>query len=235
MLFNYDFRYYNIRLLIEIMLLNVIGVLVLRSASNMDNAVVTKQIIGIAAGFVLAIGLSLIDYHKIANLSTLIYIGCVVFLAAVLLFGKFVSGATRWIVLPGIGQIQPSEFTKIGLIVFFSWYFNKYQERLNQPVVLGISLVLFSVPVLLILAEPSLSTSIIIILIFLAMLYAAGLSYKWIGGALAVVIPAGALFVYLLRYEMIPSCRGIRLTAFWRSSSRQIPDTRTAICSRITL
>ncbi len=217
MLFNYDFRYYNFRLLIEIMLLNIIGVLVLRSASNMDAAVVTKQIIGIAVGFLFAIGLSLIDYHRIANLSTLIYIGCIVFLAAVLLFGKFVSGATRWIVLPGIGQVQPSEFTKIGLIVFFSWYFNKYQERLNQPVVLGISLVLFSVPVLLILAEPSLSTSIIIILIFLAMLYVAGLSYKWIGGALAVVIPAGALFVYLLQYEMIPFLEGYqanRILAF---------------------
>src|SRR5699024_843324 len=123
----------------------------------------------------------------------------------------------RWIVLPGIGQVQPSEFTKIGLIVFFSWYYNKYQERLNQPVVLGISLVLFSVPVLLILAEPSLSTSIIIMLMFLAMLYVAGLSYKWIGGALAVVIPAGALFVSLLQYEMIPFLEGYqanRILAF---------------------
>ena len=48
--------------------------------------------------------------------------------------------------------------------------------------VLGISLVLFSVPVLLILAEPSLSTSIIIILIFLAMLYVAtnGLVELWL-------------------------------------------------------
>ena len=63
MLFNYDFRYYNFRLLIEIMLLNIIGVLVLRSASNMDAAVVTKQIIGIAVGFLFAIGLSLIDYR----------------------------------------------------------------------------------------------------------------------------------------------------------------------------
>ena len=77
----------------------------------------------------MAIGLSLIDYHKIANLSSLIYIGCLIILAAVLLIGKLVSGATRWIVVPGIGQIQPSEFAKIGLIIFFSWYFNKYQER----------------------------------------------------------------------------------------------------------
>jgi len=183
----------------------------------MDTALVTKQIVGIVVGFVLAIGLSLIDYHKIANLSSMIYIGCIIILAAVLLIGKQGGGATRWIVVPGIGQIQPSEFTKIGLIIFFSWYFNKYQEKLNQPAVLGISLVLFSVPVLLILAEPSLSTSIIIVLIFLSMLFAAGLSYKWIGSALAVVVPLGALFIYLLQYEMIPFLRGYqanRILAF---------------------
>ena len=143
MLFDYNFKYYNFRLLIEIFLLNIIGILVLRSASNMDTALVTKQILGIVVGFVLAIGLSLIDYHKIANLSSLIYIGCLIILAAVLLIGKLVSGATRWIVVPGIGQIQPSEFAKIGLIIFFSWYFNKYQERLNQPVMLGISRLCF--------------------------------------------------------------------------------------------
>lgn len=217
MLFDYNFKDYNFRLLIEIFLLNIIGILVLRSASNMDTALVTKQILGIVVGFVLAIGLSLIDYHKIANLSSLIYIGCLIILAAVLLIGKLVSGATRWIVVPGIGQIQPSEFAKIGLIIFFSWYFNKYQERLNQPVILGISLALFSVPVLLILAEPSLSTSIIIVLIFLSLLFVAGLSYKWIGGAFAVVIPLGALFVYLLQYELIPFLRGYqanRILAF---------------------
>ena len=217
MLFDYNFKNYNFRLLIEIFLLNIIGILVLRSASNMDTALVTKQILGIVVGFVLAIGLSFIDYHKIANLSSLIYIGCIVILAAVLLIGKLVSGATRWIVVPGIGQIQPSEFAKIGLIIFFSWYFNKYQERLNQPVILGISLVLFSVPVLLILAEPSLSTSIIIVLIFLSMIFVAGLSYKWIGGAFAVVVPLGALFVYLLQYELIPFLKGYqanRILAF---------------------
>ena len=88
MLFDYDFKNYNFRILIEIFLLNIIGVLVLRSASNMDTALVTKQIVGIVVGFVLAIGLSLIDYHKIANLSSMIYIGCIIILAAVLLIGK---------------------------------------------------------------------------------------------------------------------------------------------------
>ncbi len=193
----------------------------------MDAALLNKQVMGIVVGFVLAISLSLVDYHKLANLSSLIYIGCVVILAAVLLIGKLVGGATRWIELPGIGAIQPSEFVKIGLIIFFSWYFNKYQDRLNQPVILGISLVLFSIPVILILAEPSLSTSIIIVLIFLSMIFLAGLSYKWIGGGLAVLIPIGALFVYLLQYEMIPFLKGYqanRILAFVFPSNPKYQD-----------
>ena len=54
-------------------------------------------------------------------------------------------------------------------------------------------------------------------LIFLAMIFVAGLSYKWIGGALVVVVPLGALFIYLLQYEMIPFLRGYqanRILAF---------------------
>ena len=217
MIFEYNFRNYNFRLILYMIALSVLGVLVIRSATNMDESMVNRQIFGVVIGLTAAIGLSLLDYHRIMSLGGLVYAGCLALLAAVFLWGNNVNNAKRWIVLPGIGQIEPSEFVKIGLIVFFSWYFNKYQERLNQPVVLGISLVLFSVPVLLILAEPSLSTSIIIILIFLAMLYVAGLSYKWIGGALAVVIPAGALFVYLLQYEMIPFLEGYqanRILAF---------------------
>lgn len=241
MFLNYNFRYYNFRLLIEILMLNVIGVLVLRSASNMDEALVNKQIVGILVGFAFAVGLSLIDYHRLANLSTIVYIGCLVILTAVLFIGKDGGGATRWINIPGIGQIQPSEFSKIGLIVFFAWFFSKYRERLNQPVVLGISLALFSVPVVLILLEPSLSTSIITVLIFLAMIYVAGLSYKWICGALAVGIPVGALFVYMLQHEIIPFLRGYqakRILAFvfpgdprYMDSNRQQDNSLIAIGS----
>ena len=50
----------------------------------------------------------------------------------------------------------------------------------------------------LIFLQPNLSTSLVTMVIFLCMLFAAGLSYRWILGALAVVVPCGALFIYLL-------------------------------------
>ena len=99
---------------------------------------------------------------------------------------------------------QPSEFVKIGLIVFFSWYWNKYQEKMNMPVMVGIAAILAVIPIGLIFAEPNLSTSLVVIVIILCMVYTAGISYRWIGGVLAVAIPAGALFIYLLTQGLIP-------------------------------
>lgn len=219
MLFGYKLRNFNIRLLIYILALSVIGVLIIRSASAgaLEGTRVTRQIIGIGAGMLLVVVLSFIDYHRILNFSTMVYLGCTGLLAWVLFNGVMRGGATRWVVLPVLGLLQPSEFTKIGLIVFFSWYFDKYLERINQVPVLAAAGLLFGVPVLLILAEPNLSTSLIIIMIFSAMIFAAGLSYRWIFGIIAVLAPLAAGFVYLLQYEKIPFLKGyqaLRILSF---------------------
>ncbi|MCI8949470.1 MAG: rod shape-determining protein RodA [Lachnospiraceae bacterium] len=205
MLFNYKIRNFNFRLVIYVLVLSGIGVLIIRSASgSAEDTRVMRQIIGICAGLFIALALSLIDYHRLMNLSTIIYLICTGMLAWVLLNGVMRGGATRWIVLPVLGQLQPSEFTKIGLIIFFSWYFDKYQERINQFSILAAAAVLFGIPVLLILAEPNLSTSLIMIMMFTAMIFAAGLSYRWIFSILAVLTPVVAIFIYLLQYEMVP-------------------------------
>lgn len=204
MFFDYNFKYFNYRLVLYMLSLSVIGILVVASASNQDSGTVTKQMIGVMVGFALAIGLSIIDYHKLIKLYALDYAACIILLGAVLVMGHTAGGATRWINLPGIGRIQPSEFVKIGLIVFFSWYWNKYQERMNTPIMIGLAALLAAIPIGLILAEPNLSTSLVVIIIILCMVFSAGISYRWIGGVLAVAIPAGALFIFLLTKGMIP-------------------------------
>ena len=73
MFFDYNFKYYNYRLVLYMVALSVIGILVVASASGQDSSTVTKQIIGILVGFALAIGLSIIDYHRIINLYALDY------------------------------------------------------------------------------------------------------------------------------------------------------------------
>ena len=163
-----------------------------------------KQIVGILVGLTAVVILSLVDYHRVVSFAPVIYGASLAFLLAVLVFGVSRGVARRWLVLPVIGQIQPSEFVKIGLIVFFAWYFSRYQERVNQFKILFFAGLLFLAAFGLIFLQPNLSTSLVTMVIFLCMLFAAGLSYRWILGALAVVVPCGALFIYLLQYNMVP-------------------------------
>ena len=165
---------------------------------------VLKQIVGILVGLTAVVILSLVDYHRVVSFAPVIYGASLAFLLAVLVFGVSRGVARRWLVLPVIGQIQPSEFVKIGLIVFFAWYFSRYQERVNQFKILFFAGLLFLAAFGLIFLQPNLSTSLVTMVIFLCMLFAAGLSYRWILGALAVVVPCGALFIYLLQYNMVP-------------------------------
>lgn len=204
MLFDYNFKRYNIRILLYMLVLSAIGVMAIWSATNQNQSSVNKQLLGIGIGLFMAVALSLIDYHRLLSFSVLIYLGCVVMLVAVLLMGKARGIARRWIVLPVIGQIQPAEFVKIGLIIFFSWYFQKYQEKKNKPSVLGIGVLLFAVPAYLVFTQPNLSTTLVMMVIVAAVVFASGISYKWILGFLAVLIPGGALMVYLLTRGMIP-------------------------------
>ena len=145
MLFDYDFKNYNFRLLAYMTALSVIGILVVRSATNMDTEAVTKQMLGILVGMAIAICLSLVDYHKILNFSTVIYLICIGSLVAVLVWGKSVNNARRWIEVPVLGQLQPSEFVKIGLIITFSWYFTKYQEKIDKVTTVVLAAVLFGI------------------------------------------------------------------------------------------
>ncbi len=204
MLLDYDFKNYNFRLAFYVLLLNLFGILVISSATNQNMAFVGKQIFGVIAGFAIVTILSLIDYHKIVSSATIVYIICVIGLIAVLLFGENVNNATRWLKLPIIGQVQPSEFVKIGLIVFFSWFFSKNQEKLNLVLTLAAAGIIFAVPFFLIFKEPNLSTALVTLFVFLCMLFVAGLSYRWILTCLAVGMPVGVLFVYLLQFNIVP-------------------------------
>ena len=215
MIFNYNFKNYNFRLLLYVLALNVIGILVINSASGQDEGMVMKQMMGIALGLAMALVISLIPYQKLFAYSWGIYGGCIAILLAVLVFGRNVNGATRWIEIAGI-QFQPSEFVKHGLIVFGAWFLDKNVESLNSVKTLALIAAVFAVPVVLILEEPNLSTTLVIMFVLACMIFVAGLSYRWIPGALAVVTPVLGLLIYLARFTdvltRIPFLRGYQVT-----------------------
>lgn len=191
MLKRYKLKNYHFSLIIYICLLSIIGILLIGSAQP---SVQNKQIFGFVVGFVIMIVVSLIDYSFLLKFPWLYYMAMIVLLAWVFVDGVTRGGATRWIVIAGI-QFQPSELAKLAIIVFFAYFFTKYQENLNTVRILGSSFILVGIPLVMIIKQPDLSTTIVTAIIFVVLLFVAGLSYKIIVPVLSVTVPAAILLL----------------------------------------
>lgn len=201
MLFKqYRLRDYRFRLIAYVLILCIIGILVVGSARA---DLQSRQVMGVCLGLVMMAVFSVIDYKYILRFWPFIYLLIVVMLAAVLLFGDDSHGATRWISIGGF-QFQPSELCKILIICFFAAFFTRFQETLNTPKILGISIVLIGIPLFLIFAQPNLSTTIIVTMIFITLLFIAGLSYKIILMVLAAAVPLSIVGIILLVKQVLP-------------------------------
>lgn len=198
---DYKLKNFNFRMVLWIAALCTIGFLVLTSAMANDadrDDTLKKQLLGFIVGGTAMLFFAMLDYHFLMKIAPVIYLGMLALLGVLLIpgVGTTVKNATRWLNL-GFVQIQPSEFAKIGIILVFASFFMMNQERISKVIPLGISLLLFAVPAALILAEPDLSTTLVVTFIFLCMLYVAKLSYKWILGAAAVAVPTAGVLLYL--------------------------------------
>ena len=116
----------------------------------------------------------------------------------------------RWFKIGGF-QFQPSELVKILMILFLAYYFMRYEEKINSPRVLFGSFMLIGIPLALILAQPNLSTTIVLALVFAAMLFAAGLSYKIVVGVLAVCVPTFFIVLTLIIQDKFPFIHSYQL------------------------
>ncbi len=190
---QYRLKNYSFLLMAAVIALSVIGIMVIGSAQRSSQS---RQISGLVIGIIAMVALSLIDYGTFTRMRWVIYIAGCLLLAAVLVVGNTVGGATRWI---DIGIIfQPSDLMKLCIILFFAGYFNQYESRLNTVRVIGGSLLLIGVPLFLIYKEPDMSTTIVTAMVFCAILFAAGLSWKIIFAILAVAVPGAAIFLSLV-------------------------------------
>ncbi len=184
---KYKVKNYKFRLIIEVMILNIFGIIVIGSANS---AYVKMQIMGMALGVIIMVITSLIDYEYFMKLAWPIYGFVIAMLGIIMLpiFGDDAKGAQRWIRI-GSFRFQPSELAKILIILFFAFFLGKYYEKINTLKMLLLCMVFAGVPLLLILKQPDLSTTIVITMMICIMMFAAGLSWKIVGGVVAVMVP----------------------------------------------
>lgn len=127
MIRQYKLKDYNFRLVLVLIVLTSIGVLLVGSA---DPSLQKKQFAGMILGLIVMVVVSLMDYSWILNFNWIMYGGNLFLLLLVILLGTDANGATRWISIGGF-QFQPTELSKIIIILFFAKYFMDHEEDIN--------------------------------------------------------------------------------------------------------
>ncbi len=193
-------------LFLAMILLLVFGLTVILSTNQ---EAFKRQIIFALTGLLLYVGVSLLDYRLLKSASVGFYGTVLGLLGLVLVSGVVTRGAVRWLEF-GVGQFrqfQPSEFSKIALILFLSFLLESHiGSRLSFKVLL-VSIALTVVPVILVYFQPDLGTSIILLAIWLGMILAAGLKPVYLflmaASGLGLLVPLWSLLKDYQRQRII--------------------------------
>jgi rod shape determining protein RodA len=201
-----NWRHFDFWLLGAVALMSIFGITMIRSAvaGNIEleaTNIVERQLIFAVLGFFVVFVVTIIDYHLWASISRPMYIVTAIFLGALTIAGQALYGSARWFDT-GVILIQPSEFAKIVVILVLSDFFARNIDKLGNLTWIGRSLLYTLGIVVWIILQPNLSTSLVILAIWFALLWASGLKLKYllffgIGG---LVLPFAA-FPFLADYQ----------------------------------
>jgi rod shape determining protein RodA len=175
---NFDFV-----LLGATILLIVLGVAVIYSATlgTPDLADCPyRQMIYAVVGLGIMFAVAAIDYRFLESFQKPIYIVAVALPAIVFIIGEITHGAQRWIKFK-IFSVQPSELTKVLVIVVLAKYLSDHQEDIGRLRYVLLSLIYIMPPMILIYLQPDLSTAVVLAVIWLVMVLMAGVRLLHLG------------------------------------------------------
>jgi len=197
-------------LLLPAMLLVMASVVMVYSASakqaldkfHMPYYFMVRQLVWAVMGFCLLLGATRIDYHQYRRPAVIwSFIGVVTTaLLAVFLFHPR-YGANRWLTV-GFVSLQPSELAKLAVVLFVAALLEHRMHRIND---LGYALVPIGIVTAvfagLIVKEPDFGTAAVIVLVVMAIVFAAGLNYRYLVGLALAMLPVAAGFIYFSTYR----------------------------------
>mgnify|MGYP001046883264 CR=1 FL=1 len=195
--------------------LTAFGIIMIQSASfyatmnsNGPYYYASKQLRSAIVGIVVMIFLWNFDYRLLKKFAIPAYVVSILLLLLVLFAGTNVYGAQRWLVIGGF-SLQPADVAKLALILILADIFSTDPTRISKIGYLMLAVGLMGTVCLLVMLQPNLSTTVCIAAITVAILFAAGLHWKWLAAAGGGCVAGG---VYLM---MSASYRLARLKAFW--------------------
>lgn len=199
-------RHFDFWLLGAVALLVIFGMTMIRSAvaGNIELEelnLVNRQLLFAIVGFIVILIVSVIDYRLWASMSRTLYVATIIILAALYIVGSALYGSARWFDT-GVILIQPSEIAKIVIILVLADFFTRNKDKLGDLIWVGRSLLTTMGIVIWILLQPNLSTSIVMLVIWFAMLWVSGLRIKHLllfAGA-GLILPIVS-FPFLVDYQ----------------------------------
>lgn len=190
-------------LLLTVVAISVLGIIAISSATHVANGGNIKNVllqsIWLLLSLVMIFLMLKIDYNLLGNYYKIIYGISIVLLLLTLALGSTINGGKRWITVGGI-NFQFSEFAKIAVIISLAKLLDLKKDKINSIYELFKLFVFVGIPVLLILKQNDMGTALVFIMIFLGMLFIAGINIKYIIVFLACgVISAPLIFKFLLK------------------------------------
>lgn len=191
------FRKLDKMLFIAVAALSVFSIILLFSivvngaaTIEVDSSLYKTQAIAVGGSWVLALILSAVDYHKILKL-WVIYAPVAVILSLLVFsnLGIEVYGDRAWIDL-GFMTLQPSELLKITFITTFSLHLSKVGDRINRISNVLLLCAHAAIPIFLVILQGDDGTASIFIMIFVIMMFSAGISWKYILPCVIALPPA---------------------------------------------
>ena len=177
-----------------------------------------KHLINAVIGLMLASIAALIDYRSLRAYAPIIYVASCLGLVLVLSpLGSTINGAHSWIVLPAGFQVQPSEFAKVAIVVGMAMLLGEKRDGEAAPrdgdVLLVLGLV--ALPMGLVMLQPDLGTTMVLVFVVLGVLAVSGAPARWIAGLLlaGAVVAVGAVQLGVLDDYQVA-----RFTAFTNPS-----------------
>jgi len=175
-----------------------VGFVTLFSAADQSLNRVGNQAVSLGVALLAMWVVANVPPQTLARVAVPLYLAALAMLVGVTLLGVVVNGSRRWLNL-GITRIQPSELMKVALPLMLAWYFQKFESRLRWGDFV-LATVLIAIPVVLIMKQPDLGTSLLILASGFYVLFLAGLSWKVIVG-LAVAGAAAAPFAWNMLHD----------------------------------
>jgi rod shape determining protein RodA len=161
------------------------------------SALAWRQLSWVAVGLVALLTVVCLDYRSLVRVAPALYAGGLALLLAVLLLGRTVSGARRWIHV-GPMTFQPSELFKLIFVLMLAWVLTYRRDvPLSRGTLIG-ALALVGVPFVLVVRQPDLGTALVLVPVLVAVLVGIGMRWK-VFGAFAVAgmaaLPVGWLLL----------------------------------------